>query len=120
MGEDEKEGRRDCRAASAGEFTWTQTHQCAAWCCPVESDGGSCTCLGPAACSQRGSYHWPSSWFHPERLPTLRKEPSEGDKDSSGLAKPEPQCQARKFLVNPPTQETDKLNCILSWATFSS
>lgn len=45
---------------TAASLTWTQIHRCVVWCCPGESDVGSCICHGPPSHSRRGSGHWGS------------------------------------------------------------
>lgn len=44
-------------AFSLSRPTWTQIHQCVVWCCPDESDVGSCICPGLPSHSQHGSGH---------------------------------------------------------------
>lgn len=120
-----KRGEESAGQQVQGEFTWTQIHRCAAWCYPAEFDGGSCTCLGLDACSQRGSCHWLSSWFHPEHLPALRKEPSEkGKQIATGYHMPETQSWTRRFPTDPSkdsvSMETVKPECLQFQATCSS
>lgn len=54
---------------AADRLTWTQIHQCVVWCCPDESDVGSCICHGPPSHSQRGSGHWGSFCSHLQLQP---------------------------------------------------
>lgn len=50
-------------------LTWTQTHQCVAWCCPGESDAGSCICRGLPSHFLRGWGRWGSFCSHPQLQP---------------------------------------------------
>lgn len=50
-------------------LTWTRTHQYVVWCCPDESDAGSCICHGPPSHSRRGSGHWGSFYSRRQLLP---------------------------------------------------
>lgn len=50
-------------------LTWTRTHQYVVWCCPDESDAGSCICHGPPSHSRHGSGHWGSFYSRRQLLP---------------------------------------------------
>lgn len=58
-------------------FTWTQTHQYVALCCPGGSDVGFCTCLFLPWRSQRAACRFAFSLYHPELLPTLNSVPTQ-------------------------------------------
>lgn len=53
------------------QFTWPRTGLPDAWCYPVGSVSGSCTCLGPEPRSARGEGRSLSPWCGPCCLPAL-------------------------------------------------
>lgn len=63
--------RDDTRRERGAVLTWTQTHRCAASCCPVGSAAAFCICLGLLSRSRRVAHHSASSWFHLWPRPTL-------------------------------------------------
>lgn len=63
-------GRHPLRERGA-VLTWTQTHRCAASCCPVGSAAAFCICLGLLLHSRRAAHRSASSWFHLWPRPTL-------------------------------------------------
>lgn len=65
-------------------FTWTQTHQCAAWCCPGGFDAGFCTCLFLPWRSRHAACRSAFSSCRPGLLPTLNSEPRQRTETERG------------------------------------
>lgn len=66
-------------------FTWTQTRQCAAWCCPGGSGAGFCTCHVPPSRSRRAACRSASSWYRLGLRPTPSSESERGDETTKKL-----------------------------------